>query len=400
MTVTITKSKAVGTVKIPPSKSVAHRAIICAAFTDGVSRIENLPICDDVSATIDCLTAFGVNLTISGTTAMVYGKKPQYYANKSTKITLNCRESASTLRFLFPFCLVTGIDAEFRGSKRLFERPLSVYEKICKEQNIKFEKTDCGLTVCGKLSSNVFEIDGNISSQFASGLMMVLPHIDGGKIILTSPLESAPYLALTENVMKDFEYTVKRSGNEISATGNGSANENFSIPSDMSAAAFFGALNTLGEKIEFEDYREDAFQGDCVFSKLFDKLSSGFAEISVKDTPDLFPILAVVAACFDGARFYDVGRLRLKESDRLAAMSEELAKCGVAFDFGDNCVTVKGKPKAPSVPLFSHNDHRVAMALAVLLTTVGGTLDGAECVSKSFPDFWHELAKAGIDLRG
>ena len=400
MTVVINKSKAVGTVKIPPSKSVAHRALICAAFTDGVSRIENLPICDDIAATVDCLTAFGVKLTVSGSTATVYGKNPQYYADKKTKITLDCRESASTLRFLFPFCLVTGIETEFIGSKRLFERPLSVYEKICKEQNIKLKKNVGGVTVCGKLSSNVFEIDGNISSQFASGLMMALPHVDCGNIILTSPLESAPYLSLTEKVMKDFGYTVKSSGNEFSVSGIGTANENFSVPSDMSSAAFFGALNTLGGKVEFSDYREDAFQGDFVFSKLFDKLSSGFAEISVKDTPDLFPILAVVAACFDGARFYDVGRLRLKESDRLAAMDEELAKCGVAFEYGDNCVTVSGKPKAPNAPLFSHNDHRIAMALAILLTTVGGTLDGAECVSKSFPDFFAELAKVGIDLRG
>ena len=256
------------------------------------------------------------------------------------------------------------------------------------------------MTVCGKLSSNVFEIDGNISSQFASGLMLALPHVDGGKIILTSPLESAPYLSLTETVMKDFGYNVRKSGDEFSATGNGTANENFSVPPDMSSAAFFGALNALGGKVEFSDYREDASQGDFVFSKLFDKISSGFTEISVKDTPDLFPILAVVAACFDGARFYDVWRLRLKESDRLAAMEKELAKCGVTFEYGDNCVTVGGKPKTPNAPLFSHNDHRVAMSLAVLLTAVGGTLDGAECVSKSFPNFFAELAKAGIDLRG
>lgn len=398
MTVRISKGKAAGKVKIPPSKSVAHRALICAAFTDGVSYIKNLPDCDDVAATLGCLTEMGVKITISGNTAIVYGVSTKKLANNTAKRTLECGESASTLRFLFPFCLILGGKTAFHGSGRLFLRPLSVYEKICKEQNIKFEKTDDGITVCGAFSSNFFEIDGAISSQFASGLLMALPHIENGKIRIISPLESAPYIALTENIMSDFGYAVKRDENEFSVCGEGIANENFEVSPDMSAAAFFGALNALGGKVEFSDYREDERQGDFIYKALFNKISSGFAEIPVNDTPDLFPILSVVAACFDGARFTGTNRLRLKESDRVAAMSEELGKCGVKVDVGDDLVTVAGRPTTPIVALDSHGDHRIAMALAVLLTKVGGKLDGAECVSKSFPSFWRELGKVGINL--
>ncbi len=398
MKVTINKSKVSGTVTAPPSKSVAHRMLICGGLAKGRSIIHGIAPSEDVLATLDCLTALGAQYTYKDSTVVIDGTD----GNLHPKDTLRCRESGSTLRFFMPLCMISGKKSILEGSETLLKRPLSVYESICDKQNIVYTNNGNAITVQGELKSGDFKIPGNISSQFISGLLFALPLLGGdSNIDIIPPIESCSYINLTIRALADFgikvewldERTLHIPGGQKYIPGE------VYVEGDYSNGAFFAALDILGGTVKVDGLRDDSIQGDRVYTKYFELLSKGTSAINISDCPDLGPILFAVAAAKSGGVFTGTKRLKIKESDRGAAMAEELAKFGVSTKVEEDTIVVYPIDfHTPTQTLSGHNDHRIVMALSVLLTLIGGSIDGAEAVKKSMPDFFDKLCSLGVDI--
>lgn len=398
MIVTINKSTAFGRVQAPPSKSMAHRYLICAALSPE-SEISGVGFSEDIKATLSCLDSLGANSEISGDTVKIGGidiKK----GIKSDK--LFCNESGSTLRFLIPLCLLFDREITLSGSTRLMERSLSVYADICRATGLEFNQNSDFVTVKGKLKAGKYAVRGDVSSQFISGLMFALPLLPNDSVIdITGAIESGSYLGMTVKALADFGVRISRTDEHtIYIKGNQTYKpRNLTVEGDYSNAAFFDALNALGGNVAVSGLKKDTCQGDAVYKKLFGKIVRGTPQIDISDCPDLGPVLMAAAAANNGAHFTGTHRLKFKESDRGAAMAEELLKFGCHTDLGENDITVHGcNLKTPELPLYGHNDHRIVMSLAVLCTLTGGQIYGAQAVSKSFPDFFERFSSLGINL--
>lgn len=393
----ISKSKAEGSVSIPSSKSIAHRMLICAAMCQGESRIEGITECEDILATIDCLQKFGVKIEYDGSSALVHGID---FTRALCKEPLNCRESGSTLRFLIPLAMLSGNEVKFTGSKRLLSRSQRIYEQIAKEFGLTFKNDGDEITVKGPLTAGEYFIDGAVSSQFITGLMLAFSTLSGdSKIIVNRKIESRPYVDMTMAVMRNFGVKVylDTDWSFLIFGGQEYRAKNLLVEGDWSSAAFWEALNHIGGKVTIDGVCEDSLQGDKICKKYFSLLDSGFAEIDISNCPDLGPILFTLAAIKNGGRFTGTKRLHDKESDRVAAMKNELSKFGAELIVEENSVTVcKGELHAPTEILSGHNDHRIIMSLAVLCTVFCGEIDGCEAVSKSYPNFFEDLKSLGI----
>ncbi len=389
----IEKSMLSGKVTAPPSKSMAHRLIIAAALSDGECKIENVAMSEDIKATAECMRKLGKDLTFDKDT--LYIKKAEV---KNTDKTLFVSESGSTLRFLIPLCL-TGEEFTLNGSKRLFERPLSVYEEIFKNQNIAYEKGENFIKLKGILKSGKFRIKGDISSQFISGLLFALPLIKGdSEIEIEGKFESKSYCLMTLSVLKTFGVDIYFDGDRVFKIKGGQSykSTDASVEGDWSNAAFFDALSLLGHEVSVTGLLETSLQGDKIYKEYFEKLKNGCPKLSLADCPDLAPILFTIASHFNGGHFTDTARLKMKESDRAEAMKEELSKFGADITVLENEVIInKAQLHTPKELLCSHNDHRIAMSLSVLSTLYGGVIEGAEAVEKSFPDFYEKLTALG-----
>ena len=396
MRIRIEPGKARGTTAAPPSKSMAHRLLICAGFADGTSVIRGIDPSEDVLATSDCLRALGAQLRAEGADVTVAGCDPR----KSNAGTLACRESGSTLRFMIPPALLSGAEIRFTGSEKLMSRPLSVYEDICRQRGFLFERGNDSLRVRGRLAAGTYEVPGDISSQFISGLMFALPLAEGDSAIrILPPVESRSYLDLTLQALRDFGIRAEWDGPETLRIPGGQAYRprEAAVEGDYSNAALLEILNDVGGEVTVTGLRADSLQGDRVYRDYLALIRHGTPELDVTDCPDLAPALIAAAAMKNGAKLTGTRRLRLKESDRGAAMAEEMAKFGVRLVNRENEIAVPGgEPHRPSEPLSSHNDHRIAMALAAVCVRTGGEIDGAEAVRKSFPDYWERLKKLGI----
>lgn len=397
MTVTIEKGISKGSICAPPSKSIAHRNLICGGLS-GESVISGVAYSQDILATIDCLKALGAKVNIKDTTVNIGGID---FCNMKSAV-LNCRESGSTLRFLLPLCLISGQEMTLIGSERLMERPMTVYEELCREKGISFYQDSSCIKVKGKLKGGVFTVDGGISSQFISGLLFALPLLGSDSVIkIVGELQSESYLKLTLDSLADFGIKIDASdirNIKIPANQRYSSKE-MTVEGDYSNAAFFEALNFLGGDVKTHGLRKNSIQGDKVYTELFSKLKEENAVISLADCPDLGPILFTLAAVNKGALFTDTARLRIKESDRVGCMQKELKKFGIKMDIEENSVRVYGTIKPPCEALFGHNDHRIVMSLAVLATITGGVIEGAQAVNKSLPDFFERLASLGIKVK-
>ena len=395
----IAKSAADGIINAPTSKSAAHRMLICAAMCPGVSRIENLPLCEDVLATIDCLRALEVNIVLENKTAVVSGVD---FTKAEPKMPLNCRESGSTLRFLIPIALLSGKEIEFIGSKKLLSRPMTVYENLAKEYGFSFRNDGERITVQGPIKAGEYFIDGGVSSQFITGMLLALSSLDGdSKIIVNKQIESRPYVDLTMSIMADMGVKVylDTEWSFLIFGGQEYREVNSPVEGDWSNAAFLEAFNHIGGSVKILGVGEKSLQGDRICREYFDCLDRGYCELDISNCPDLGPILFTVAAAKNGAKFVGTRRLRDKESDRIAAMECELKKFGAELIIEDNSVTViKKELHAPTERLYSHNDHRIVMSLAVLCTIFGGEIEGCEAVSKSYPDFFEDIKTLGIQV--
>ena len=397
MDIKIMPSKAVGEITAPPSKSLAHRALIFGALSEK-SVIKNVAFSKDIEATLNCLKSLGAKVIVNENTVTVGGLD---FKNIPENAKLPCFESGSTLRFFLPLCMAAGKKITLFGAKRLFERPLTVYSEIAKEQGIEFFKTEDRVTVCGNLKSGEYSVEGNISSQFITGLLIALPLLSGNsRLEVTGKFESASYIDLTLQTMKEYGIKINRNGNVFEVKGNQKPkNSELTVEGDCSNAAFLEAFNYLGGNVTVNGLNQNTLQGDRVYKDIFPGLKNGVKEFDLSDCPDLAPVCFAVAAALDGGVFTGTARLKIKESDRATAMQTELSKFGINVFVEENRVIVEnGILRKPDKVLNSHNDHRIAMALSLLCTLTGGTVAGAEAVSKSYPDFFSKIQSLGIDV--
>lgn len=397
MKVKINPSTAQGSIVAPPSKSVAHRALICAALS-GESTVENIAPSRDVTATLNALEKMGAQTAVDENCVTLGGLDPQKIQDGTT---IFCDESGSTLRFLLPLCMLSNKKINLIGASRLFERPLSVYEQICAQNGIEFEKTENGVSVCGRLKAGNYTIRGDISSQFITGLLFALPQLSGDSTLeVVGGFESEPYANITVSVLKDFGIYIKREKNTYYITGNQRFRScEFNVEGDMSNAAFLDGFNLLGGSVDVQGLSPDTLQGDRAYMDMYKALKNGERCFDLSQAPDLAPVMFALAAVYGDVTFTGTARLKIKESDRACAMAEELSKFGVRCEISENSVRVfGGQIKKPTEVLRSHNDHRIVMALSLLLSKVGGEIDGAEAVAKSYPDFFKALEKLNIGL--
>ena len=400
MKVTFKPAKLYGTVLAPPSKSMAHRMLICGGLAHkGTSVIQGISRSEDVTATLNCLKTLGAEYEKEGDTVTIKGID----IRRSTPTKpLACNESGSTLRFFLPLCLLSGNEATLKGTEKLLSRPLSVYESICKEQQISYIKNKDSVSVKGVISAGDYKIPGNISSQFISGLLFALPLCEKDSTIdIIPPIESRSYLDLTIEALAEFGVVIEwQDERTLFIKGNQTYQpKNTSVEGDYSNAAFFDALRLFGHEVSVTGLSETSHQGDKAYLKCFELLSKGTPTIHIGDCPDLGPILMAIAAAKNGAVFTGTKRLKIKESDRGAAMASELAKFGVSVTVHEDSIVVYPLSfHAPTETLYGHNDHRIAMALATLLSMTGGTIDGAEAVKKSLPEYFERMKELGADL--
>lgn len=396
----ITPSVLKGSITAPPSKSMAHRYIICASMAKGRSRIDNIAYSEDIKATLDCVEALGARVERGEDYVITDGFLPK---ESKPQLPLGVRESGSTLRFMIPIALMSGSETEFCGKERLFARPLGVYETIAKEKDFLFEKSVNGLKVKGKLSGGTYTINDNKSSQFITGLLFALPLTDTeSRIVLGAYPESKPYIDMTLEAMKDFGVNAYFDEDNTTFTIPASQSyiaKNTRVEGDCSNAAFFEALNLLGGSVKVDGIREDTIQGDAIYLDYYKKIKQGNAVLDITDCPDLAPILLVLLAECGGGKLTGTKRLKYKESDRGEVMKRELAKFGAKITCLDNEIIVENTfLHTPTEPIHSNSDHRVVMSTAVLMTKYGGEIIGCEDCSKSMPDFFEKLTELGANV--
>ena len=401
MDIKITPAKLSGKVVVPPSKSVAHRMIIAAALSDGVSTISNLFPSVDITATMECMKALGAKISFSNNTAVIEGIK-----NSPDKAVLDCCESGSTLRFLIPVACALGVDAEFIGRGKLPQRPITPFLDELPKHGISFKLPENGdnlpCSVHGKLTGGKFEIDGGISSQFITGLLFALPLLnEDSEIVLTSPLQSKPYVDITIGVLRDFGCEITETETGYFVKG-GQKLKSFSgaVEGDFSQAAFFYVANALGSSLEIAGLNENSLQGDKAIVDICKKAVADRKafKIDCSDIPDLVPILSVLGCFCDGkSRIINAARLRIKECDRLAAMEDCLNKIDGKVKSTADTLEIEGVGTFKGGEVGCFNDHRIAMSMAIAATRCENPLiiRGAECVSKSFPNFFEVYRTLG-----
>ena len=394
MDITIHPRTLRGEIQIIPSKSQAHRLLICAAFADQQTNLLCPETNQDIEATANCLNLIChcVLPTNEGYEVTPYGFEMEPFHS----FYLNCHESGSTLRFLLPIAGALGADTVFKMEGRLPQRPLSpLWEEMERMGcSLKWISRD-ELRVTGQLKSGDYYIDGGVSSQFITGLLFATSLLKGDSTIhITGNLESKPYIDMTQQAMKLFgvetdNFCVK-GGQVYRSPGK------VTVEGDWSNGAFFLAAKALGSDLEVIGLNPASAQGDRAIVEILQSLEAGSPTISAKDIPDLVPILSVIAAAKHGAVFTDIRRLRLKESDRVASTIAMIENLGGKAEADENALTVYSTGLTGGT-VDAVNDHRIAMAAAIAATVCkeNVTILGAECVRKSYPKFWEEYARLG-----
>ena len=408
-----------GTVSAPPSKSMAHRAVLCSALAKGTSHIENLEFSKDISATLAAAGQLCARVESGPADVLVEGLghfRPVFGP-------VDCCESGSTLRFLIPLASLTGQSITFVGRGRLMERPQSVYETLYREQNLHFEQANGQLTVAGSLRSGEYTLAGNVSSQFISGLLFALPLLAGDSTLhLIPPVESRSYIDMTRAVQAAFGVTSRwLDGNTLALPGRQHYHPcDHAVEGDYSQAAFPAVLGAVCGGVTVTGLSPDTLQGDAVILDILRRCGAQFTregdavifakaplhgvDIDLADCPDLGPVLMVLGLLCEGTTVIrNAERLRLKESDRIAAMEAELRACGGVLESEGGTITVHGCAEhlhAPEGILHGHNDHRVVMSLAVLSAAAGLplTVDDAEAIQKSWPNFFAAIRPLGVEV--
>jgi len=398
-----------GRIMLPASKSISHRALIAAALA-GSGQVLSPASNADTAATLDCLRALGATFEKTGSDICVRSGLTR--PNAGT--VMDCGESGSTLRFLIPLAGALGASVRFRGRGRLMERPMDVYERCLR--GMRLERTDGMLTSEGQLLPGRFELPGDVSSQFVTGLLFALPLLNGdSELVMTSPLQSGSYVDLTLDCLKDFGLVIDHSDPDIYRIPGGQhyQSRNYRVEADYSAAAFFLTAGALGCDVSCGGLSPDSLQGDRAYLSILEQAGAriiwdadgflqaapgplGAVTVDVSDTPDLVPPMAVLL-CFCPGESVITGaaRLRIKECDRLAAVTEELNRLGARITEGPDYLKIVGVPSLTGGSCHAHNDHRIAMMVAVAALMADGpvSIDEPGCVAKSYPAFWSDFMK-------
>lgn len=386
MDITIFPGKLSGSLTAIPSKSQAHRLLICAAFADRPTELICPDTNRDIEATAACLRAIGADITRTNNGYIVCPVKvvpPQ--------VEMNCGESGSTLRFILPIVGALGIDTVIHMEGRLPYRPLSpMWEELERMGCTLSRPTETTIRCTGKLLSGSYSIDGEVSSQYITGLMFALSLIQGNcSLEITGKLQSEPYVNMTKQALRIFGVEPESKESSYRSPGK------LQVEGDWSNGAFFLAAKALGSDLEVAGLDAASAQGDKACAALLQELDH-YCRIDAADIPDLVPILAVTAGAKQGAEFTNIARLRLKESDRVASVAEMLQNLGIKVETTENTMTVH--PGAyRSCTVNAYGDHRIAMAAAIAATVAQGpvTILGAQSVEKSYPKFWDEYKRLG-----
>jgi 3-phosphoshikimate 1-carboxyvinyltransferase len=404
-----------GIIFAPPSKSVSHRAIICAGAAAGESKIDNVAFSQDIEATISCMESLGCNITRAARSLSIKGG-----LKKNRAQLLNCGESGTTLRLLIPIASQLQNEIWFTGQGRLMQRPLAPYLQVLAQHGVLSFWNENTLTLKGALQSGSYELPGDVSSQYVSGLLLALPLLNGdSEIQLTTPLQSASYVGLTLDMTAKFGIAADNHGYErFSVTGGQSYHPaEVTIEGDYSQAAFFLVAGALGCKCEVRGLNKKSRQGDRKIINILEN-SGALIEttmeggliihgrnllpqtVDVSDIPDLVPPLAALFSFCEGtSRIINAARLRLKESDRLQTISEALNSLGGNVRVEGDALLINGASSLRGGKMESFSDHRIAMmgALAAIRSESSVCVKDANCVEKSYPEFWRDFEKIPVE---
>lgn len=411
-----------GTVNVPPSKSDVHRAIICAAMANGVSRISPVALSNDIKATIGCIKALGADAVLENNVLTVDGTN--MYKNKTA--LLDCGESGSTLRFFIPIAAVGNINATFVGKGKLPQRPIGIFtEALPKAGTVCKTEGGLPLEIKGQLKSGIFEIPGNVSSQFITGLLLALPILEGdSEIVLTSPLESVGYIAMTIRTMKQFGVNIQATESGWHIKGGQSYKTcDYTTDGDWSQAAFFMVLGAVSGKVTVKGVAKDSTQGDKKCAEILARFGAKVTQldnevtvekgelkaitIDASQIPDLVPVLSVCAAFAEGTtKIINAERLRIKECDRLKATAELLNNLGGKAKELSDGLEITGVSSLKGGNVNGYNDHRIVMSAAVCAARSDEDITAtfAMSINKSYPDFYIDYNSIGgkanvLDLR-
>lgn len=413
MNVKIKPSKLIGRVNAPSSKSFSHRMLIAAALAGGVSEISNISRSEDIDATVDALTALGAKIFREGKVYTVIGIK-----TPSASAVIDCRESGSTMRFIIPIAAALGCSCEFHGSGKLPERPVTPYIREMGKHGAVITKTEgvMPFTMNGKLRGGEYVLEGDISSQFITGLLFALPLCSENSVIrLASKLESKPYADMTVDALSRFGISIEESEDKDGLPlyrirgGQKYRSADVTVEGDYSQAAFYFAANALGSEVKVDNLNENSVQGDKKILEIirdmgYNKLNAQTTgklpafSADVSDIPDLVPILTVLGCFTDGvSRITGAKRLKIKESNRLEAIAAALGNIGGKVKVLDDSLEIEPVERFRGGTIDGCNDHRIVMASAIASTMADGeiTITDAEAVSKSYPDFWRDFVSLG-----
>lgn len=420
--ITIRPSRLTGTIYIPPSKSMAHRAVICAFLSEGESWIDNVELSEDIIATCRAVEALGGDMDILE--SLIPGRKMLVIRGKGTvaikRKLIHCGESGTTARFIIPVSRLTAGEVVITGEGKLKERPFGVFYDILDSQGIHHETQDgkLPLTLNGALKPGSFSMRGDVSSQFISGLLLALPLLPGDSVItLTTPIESVSYIELTIQMQKKFGICIKfdREGNKFFIPGwQRYKPQHYQVEGDWSQAAFWLAAGILSGPVAIGGLNPNSLQGDKVIEAYLRQMGANLtwkkdllvAEESrlkgvgmdVSQCPDLVPVLAVLGSIAEGdTEIFNAGRLRIKECDRLKAITTELKALGAKITEREDSLSIKGKPKLSGGRVYGWNDHRIVMAAAIAASVCekNTTIEGSQAVNKSYPSFWEHYQGLG-----
>lgn len=415
--VVIENSRLKGNIKIPPSKSMSHRAIMAAGLSKGKSEIKNLIFSKDIKATIECMRNVGASIIEHEDSIEVEGiggvqiKKYNFY----------CNESGSTIRFMIPIGMMDHDNKQavvFHGEGRLKTRPLTPYFDIFNKMNIQYEyPSSLPLKIWGTLESGIYELPGNVSSQFVTGLMYALSLSEGDSVIkMTSTLESKSYVDMTIDVLKAFGINIEnKEYKEFYVPGNGKYNSReYTVEGDYSQVAFFIVAGLINGDLRLTGLKEKSLQGDSEILEIVKRMGGDIrfedgvlivkkskthgVEIDMSEIPDMLPAISVLAALSEGrTHLYNGQRIRLKESDRIKAMYTELKKLGAKVEETEDGLIINGVAQLTGGAVEGWNDHRIVMALAVAATCASSpvTITDAHAITKSYPHFFDDLKVIG-----
>lgn len=385
MNVIVKPARLAGSITAIPSKSQAHRLLLLAALAEGATEIALPAMGQDVEATARCLRALGANIEYRGGICTV---RP---IEMPKAAPLDVGESGSTLRFLLPVVCALGAKCSFRLHGKLPQRPMEVLVSELHRHGAEIWQDGNEIFVSGKLTGGEFRLPGNISSQFLSGILLALPILGGGSLTAEGPIESRGYLDLTVDALRKFGAEVTEENRKFTVGGTLRSPGALRVEGDWSNAAFWLVANRLGNAIDVTGLDERSRQGDRAISRLLD-----CRVIDCAGVPDLAPALAVLAAFTPGeTRFTGAARLRLKESDRIAACTAMVRALGAAAEERPDGFTVRGAQNLPGGTVDSFGDHRIAMAAAIAGTRAPVKILNAQAVEKSYPAFWSDYARLG-----